>query len=311
MDKNILLLGCGYWGNIWYKTLLKSGHKFSVVEARSDGERNADGIEFYTHIDEVKVTEFTHAIVATPASTHVSLFNTLLVDLSPERILIEKPCGTSLEDAEKLGGCYPGYLQLHSPAYRHISENISKIGTPCFYKSIRASMGPRVRTDGSIVEDYLVHDLYIFMSLFGQKDIRVVSKNFIKRLKHHQLDTVFAQLYSPGSHVFADMFSSWWYPYKERRVIISGDRGTFMWIDDNLYFTDTRYEQGEGQDSFGNFKDHLIQSSEQKIELGSKTTVESELETFLNDNYDPSYHALLKPTWKLMRDIHAYTPFTY
>lgn len=312
MEKNILLCGCGYWGKNWYKTLLKEGHRFSVVEARSDGERNSDGIEFYAHIDEVNQKEFTHAIIATPAETHVALFDSLSVSIPPKNILVEKPCGTSLADAEKLEGCYPGYLQFHSPAFQNIIDNLDKIGTPCFYKSIRASMGPRLRTDNSIIEDYLVHDLYLYMSLFGSDNVQVISRNFLKRLKHHQLDTVFVQLYNSNTKVFADMFSSWWYPYKERRVIISGDKGTFMWIDDNLYFTESRCEQGEGKDSFGNHGDHLIQSPENKINLGTQTALESELTAFLFESpHTDGLQSLLNPTWKLMRDIHTYTPFTY
>ena len=82
--------------------------------------------------------------------------------------MVEKPCSIHLSHAYEMQDCYPGYLQLHSPAYQYIKNHIGDIGDPQLYRSTRASMGPRVRTDLSIVEDYMVHDIYLFMDRLNQ-----------------------------------------------------------------------------------------------------------------------------------------------
>lgn len=305
MDNNILLVGCGYWGKIWYKTLLKQGHRFSVVDPALPSEIDENGIDHYTWDDlSLHLKHFTHAIVATPAETHVSVFNALKGTIAPECILVEKPCGTSVRDSQKLDGCFPGYLQIHSPAYQYLKANLHKVGNPWLYKSIRASMGPRVRSDVTIVEDYLVHDLYLFADLFGSA-IQVLNSQFMHRLScANSSDTVFTQLRAAGSDVLADMFSSWWYPHKERKIIVSGDRGSFIWVNDDLFFTETRYDKGVGKDKYGNSTDHLVEAREEKITLSNKTCVELELEDFLNENpvVNPN---LVKETWNLMERVKS------
>lgn len=312
-ETNILLFGKGYWGKVWYNTLLKSGHRFSVVDPTFTQSEDENGIRTYRDVKEVFLKFFTHAIVATPANTHVDLFRTLVGELSPAHILIEKPCGTSFTEAEKLVGCYPGYLQLHTPAFEYIREHLGAIGQPHLYKSIRASMGPRVRTDCSIVEDYLVHDLYIFSALFGSAlaTTQVISKQTMRRLSYAGPDTIFLQLHSPDCHVLADMFSSWWYPIKERRVIITGTAGSFLWINDDLYFNESRYVHGAGTDNYGNYGDHLIVHPDKKIDLGTKTAVECELDNFLFQKNAVHMSDLLYRTWMLIRDIQYYSKFSY
>jgi predicted dehydrogenase len=308
-DKNILLFGKGYWGKNWYKTIREAGYNFSVVDPTFTETFDENNVDTYSNVKQVRLKDFTHAIIATPAETHVGIVKEISYDILPPRILVEKPCGTSYIDAEYLQGCYPGFLQLHSPAYDHIQKNIGAIGEPCFYKSIRASMGPRVRTDCTIVEDYLIHDLYLFMDMFGANHVEVVNSRTLKRLKHAQNDTIFLQLFDKFHNVFADMFSSWWYPVKERRIVISGSDGAYLWVNDDLFFTDSRYyTEGEGKDAFGNLGDHLIVGEEQKIELPKRSALQCELDNFLRGKrIGPSTYDV----WKLIRKIRNYTPYKF
>ena len=125
---------------------------------------------------------------------------------------------------------------------------------------------------------------------------------------YNQPDTIFAQLYNVETHIYADLFSSWWYPLKERRVIIVGNKGAFMWIDDNLSFTKTHYEKKEGHDKYGNFGNHLVESPEEKIALDiNNTPLELQLGDFLSHG-SPHLGHLMMRTWSVMNKITTYTP---
>jgi len=305
MNENIILIGMGYWGKKWYATIFGK-HKFSVIEPNLNSGIDKNGIYIFRSLDEVNINTFTHAIIATPAENHLEIFKILSKTLSMSNILVEKPCGNHWLEAQEFDNCYPGYIQLHSSAFSYIYHNIKNIGNPHIYKSIRASMGPRIRKT-SIIEDYLIHDLYLFMSLFQPyENIQIVSRQLTRRLSNAGNDTIFLTLYNPDVHIIGDMFSSWWYPIKERRIIIIGDKGAFIWINDDLYFTDTRYEDIKGIDEFGNIGHKLIQSEEKKINLGDKTALEYQMDNFLNGNYDKNY-LYIKPVWELIQKINIHT----
>lgn len=311
IEKNVLLIGKGYWGKNWYSTLMNSNVKFQVLDKNIAPGIDQNGIPYYDSLNQIDLRHFTHAIICTPAHDHVSLFEKLSKIIPEPYILIEKPCGSHWIDASKLERCFPGYLQLHSPAFTYIKENMNRIGTPHLYKSIRASMGPKTRIGGTIVEDYLVHDLYLFVSLFQPfSDIQIVSRTFTRRLKDVGPDSVFVTLYSPTVHVLGDMFSSWWYPTKERRVIIMGDKGSFIWINDELYFNASHYEPIDGVDEFGNYGNKLVQGMDEKIDLGKKTVLECELENFLSGRFAGSC-LYIKPVWNLIRDITLHTKYRF
>lgn len=308
----VLLIGKGYWGKNWYNTLLKKNIAFGVVEPKLEDGADQNGIPIFKTLEEVDVPHYTHAIVATHAGQHVSVFDHLVKrGMMPDRILVEKPCGSSWMDSEQLGGCYPGYIQLHSEAFKHISHNIKQIGTPHLYKSIRASMGPRIRTDCSVIADYMIHDLYLFVVLFQPfHGIQLVSKQVMNRLAGNGNDTAFINLYNPDVHILADMFASWWYPFKERRVIISGDKGSFIWINDELYFNESRYEPINGIDSYGNFCHKLINVSDTRIELPNNTAMENELDALLTGRFSGS-RIYIEPVWNLIKTIEWHTRYRY
>ncbi len=308
----VLLIGKGYWGKNWYNTLINNNIRFAIVEPKLDDGIDNNGIAIYKSLEGVDLSHYTHAIVATNEGKHLHIYNYLTSrKMIPEHVLVEKPCGSHWTEAEQLRECFPGYIYLHSEAFSYIRSNIKRIGTPHLYKSIRASMGPRIRTNCSVVADYMIHDLYLFIALFEPfNDIQIVSKLAMNRLSLHGNDTVFVNLYNPEVHVVADMFSSWWYPRKERTVIIQGDKGAFVWINDELYFNDSRYESIAGVDEYGNLGYKLLNALDTKIELPNKTPMDNELEDFLTGRYAGS-RRFIEPVWNLVKEIEWHTRYRY
>ena len=255
----ILLIGCGYWGKNWYKTIMNS--KYELVGVVDPSPLIDIDVPLFDDIEKVNI-EYTHIIVATNAKLHKDLAK---LDINPKNILIEKPCGTSIDDAYLLRETFPGYIFLYSDEYNYIKKNLSKIGKPLYWKSIRASMGPRVRSDVSIIEDYLIHDLYMFLDLFGTSfisDVKV-SNEFKPPIKSSSCNL---SLFT-NDGIRGDFYSSWIYPDKERKIVIVGDEGSFIWEGEILYYDSTNWIGDKVEEGYREIIEPLVFKSNLELEL--------------------------------------------
>lgn len=316
---NLFLIGAGYWGKNWYKTASK--YPIKIIESNRVheaiyGDVSLNKTPVYATIDEALDKQSKYQldlendkfIVSTPASTHFDLFNTLTkkYKVPAKNILVEKPCGTSLAEIDKMKGVIPGFIFLFDPKYQYIKSHLHLIGTPFSFRSVRASMGPRIRTDVSIVEDYLIHDLYIYLDLFKERygiDDVEFRELFSSPIKNGEVDV---KLGSTDRDFEARFMSSWWYPKKERSIIIVGDKGAFLWENDKLLFFDGYYQRKLNyRDPQGNIDYHLHEG--QYIEIQPKETrsnLELELEAFSKNQYPFDTDFILLETWKLINDIN-------
>jgi predicted dehydrogenase len=277
----ILLIGCGYWGKNWYNTILSSGYELvGVVDPKPVIEVK---VPLFNSIEEVNI-EYTHVIIATNAELHSKIINQL--NIPQENILVEKPCGVNIKDARLIKNTFPGYIFLYSDEYQYIKNNLSKIGNPQYWKSIRASMGPKVRSDISILEDYMIHDLYIFRDLFGESKVhnKYWGQEFVSPIKNSSL-----HLELKGK-IPGYFYSSWNYPIKERKIIIKGDKGSFIWENDDLYYDNTHYINNE-----------VVKGTCKKIITTLKSNLELELEFFILGN-KPNTNIL--DIWSLINIIN-------
>jgi len=277
----ILLVGCGYWGKNWYKTIKNS--KYTLVGVVDPSPVIDVDIPLFNDINDVNI-EYTHVILAVNAKLHSKIIKQL--NTPQENILIEKPCGVNIKDAESIKNAFPGYIFLYSDEYQYIKNNLGKIGKPQYWKSIRASMGPKVRSDVSILEDYMIHDLYIFRDLFGECEVhnKHWDKEFAPPIQNSSL-----HLELKGK-IPGYFYSSWNYPIKERKIIIKGDKGSFIWENDELYFDSTHYVGNE-----------VINGNLEKIDSTFQSNLDIELEFFILGD-KPNVNIL--DIWSLMNVIN-------
>ncbi len=271
----ILLIGCGYWGKNWYNTIISSEYELvGVVDPNP--VINVD-VPLFNNIEEVNI-DYTHVIIATNAESHFDLKNKL--KCSDKNILVEKPCGT-LETRDQLINCFPGYIFLSSPQFKYIKSilNENKLGNIIYSRFERASMGPRIRTDVSIIEDYAIHDLYLFQALFEYDDIEILNKNLLNSFDSKiKSDTVFLTV-KHNDHI-STFFSSWRYPLKTRKIEIIGEKGSLVWNSEEVYLYLTHYNKIEGIDKNRNVGYDLIDIPEQRVLLHESS---SNLNLQLND----------------------------
>jgi predicted dehydrogenase len=273
----ILLIGCGYWGKNWYKTILSSSYELvGVVDPNPVIEVN---VPLFKNIEEVNI-EYTHAIIATNAELHSNLKSQL--DIPDLNILIEKPCGISNRD--EFTNCFPGYIFLSSPQFKFIKSVLDKkeLGEIIYSRFERASMGPRIRTDVSIIEDYAIHDLYLYQALFEPEETNIIGGHILNSFNNLiQPDTLFLDVIS-DKHV-TTFFSSWRYPNKTRKIEIIGEKGSIIWENDNVYLNSSCYQPIDGLDENRNVGYNLIVESPKEINLNlSISNLHLQLDDFIN-----------------------------
>jgi len=273
----VLLVGCGYWGKNWYNTILNSPHELvGIVDPNPVIEVK---VPLFESISDVNI-EYTHAIIATNAELHLNLRNQL--QCPDSNILIEKPCGVDVHRPQ-LEGCFPGFIFLSSPQYKHIKQmlNENALGKIIYSKFERASMGPRIRTDVSIIEDYAIHDLYLYLALFEPKQINQINGHLLKSFgKEIQPDTLFLNVKS-DEHV-TTFFSSWRHYNKVRKIEIIGEKGSIIWEDDKVILSLSCYKEIDGYDLFRNKGYSLVTTSPTEVELKSyPSNLHLQLEDFI------------------------------
>lgn len=293
----ILLVGCGYWGKNWYNTILSSEYELiGVVDPNPTIEVK---VPLFNSIKDVNI-DYTHAIIATNAESHFDLKNQL--KCSNENILIEKPCGT-YEIRDQLLECFPGYVFLSSPQFKYIKSilNENKLGDIKYSRFERASMGPRIRTDVSIIEDYAIHDLYIYQALFEYNNIEILNKSLLNSFNSHiKSDTVFLTL-KYDNHI-STFFSSWRYPIKTRKIEIIGEKGSIVWNNESIHLYLTHYNKIEGIDKNRNIGYELIEFPEQKISFdNSLSNLNLQLKDFMLKNNRSN---IFKNTNKIINNLN-------
>jgi predicted dehydrogenase len=324
-NAKVLLIGYGYWGQIWYKTLMKAKVLAGVVDAIFEKQLSQPGEHgiAYTNLDGKigcsgttclrEFGDFTHVIIATPANTHLSIYRELKekFNLDDNKILVEKPVGTSYEEANQMRFCHHGFVWLYDEMYEIFKERKNSLGKLLSYKTIRASMGPRIRTDISILEDYLFHDLYLYFDVFD------VSAQDIPRVNSVEYDRYFNEpIKASGINLKLDsyffpmqieMFSSWWHPKKERKITLIGSMGSLIWENDNIFINRSHYEKREVDftDKHQNKGYELLLYPLLEMNNKSeKTNLEKQLDNFINSNESNTTQLLMR-TWTLIKLINA------
>lgn len=283
----VVLVGCGYWGKNWYNTLIKipSVEVVAVIDPKPVIEVK-NQYEDLASFD-AACLDYTHAIIAVQAEYHRMYVKYFKAKLGGEKVLVEKPCGLLTEPREHYYDCYPGYLFLSTPHYKRVKSMIKEkmLGKILYSQFWRASMGPRIRGDVSIIEDYMIHDLYIYQDLFQHRSKELnVTVDAKKQLGEEiKPSTATVKIVSSKDGHEATFFSSWLYPTKERKIVIVGTEGSIIWEGDKLYFTRSHYSKIEGSDRYGNrgweLKEYPINdiTPEEK-----RSTLELEFEDFIN-----------------------------
>jgi len=218
------IIGYGYWGKILHNNIMD---KFPGVVLH-DPHIGLDNIK--------EIYSCTHVFVATPATTHVEIVDSLLnrgINVFCEKPLcLDKPsvCCLYSEASRSDSVLFVDWTFTFNDAINHIKSlyDDGKLGSIRSVSMNRMNSGPE-RHDTSAKWDLSSHDVSIIQYLFGDIPISVTWKEKKRNDKSFQNDTCIGILDYGTYDVI--LHSSWEYSRKDRRCVFEFDAGILIWDD--------------------------------------------------------------------------------
>ena len=176
MNKNICVVGAGYWGKNHIRTLDRLNALKGIVEQDNTILKpflnEYPDVNLHLNIEDALNNNYDGFTVATPANTHFEIAKAIINAGKP--ILIEKPMTLSVNEAEELVAladknkinAMVGHVLLFHPAVKKIKSMIDngEVGDLQYMYSNRLNLG-KVRTEENVFWSLAPHDIAIFQYL--------------------------------------------------------------------------------------------------------------------------------------------------
>ena len=229
----IALIGCGYWGKNYVKTLQNNAYlelKY-VFDINNPSITLPQNIIFTQNLNDIlNDSEVEGVIIAIPTKKIFEVAKKCLE--AGKNVLMEKPMTDSSQKANELIEIANrnnrilmiGHIFVYHPAIKKLKEIIEKgeLGKILYAYSARIAPGP-VRNSEEIdaLWDLAPHDLSIFNYLFGKQysDLRAFSNNFLRK---DIIDS--ASVTMKFGDIPVEIHVRWWDSEKIRKITIIGER---------------------------------------------------------------------------------------
>jgi len=244
MERNIAVVGCGYWGKNLVRNFAELGALHTVCDAEpkvleqlASRYPQVNAETEYRRVlsnDEIK-----GVVIASPAALHYSMAKEAL--LEGKDTFVEKPLALKVEEGRELVALAKekgkilmvGHLLEYHPAVGKLKEIIDRgeLGKIQYIYSNRLNLG-RFRTEENILWSFAPHDISVILLLLGGETPYEVSAHGGYYL-HQNVADVTVSTMSFRSGVRAHIFVSWLHPYKEQKLVVVGDRKMAEFNDTN------------------------------------------------------------------------------
>ena len=242
MNKNIAVIGCGYWG----KNLVRNFYELDSLNTICDVDEEKIKTLFkkypslnvtYDYRQVLKNPEIRAVVIATHAVSHYQLAKDAL--LSEKDVFVEKPIALNYEDGEELVSLAKekgkilmvGHILEYHPAVVKVKEMVNRgeLGNIKYIYSNRLNLG-KFRNEENILWSFAPHDISIILDLLEEMPLQI-SSHGANYLDPNITDVTVTNMTFP-SGVKAHMFVSWLHPYKEQKLVVIG--GKKMALFDNV-----------------------------------------------------------------------------
>lgn len=234
----IAVVGCGNWG----KNLIRVYHELGALKGVCDADptkvahfQTTLGIPGYDY-DSLLASDIDAVAIATPSVTHFDLARRAL--LAKKHVFIEKPITHHPEQVEQLQQLanqqglrlmvghllqyHPGYLKLKALYHEGALGELQSV------HATRFNFG-KFPTEQNVLWDYAPHDVSMILGLMQTLPTKVMATKE-NPLSHTTADTTTIHLHFPNNKK-ARVISSWVYPFKEQKLIVTGSQAIAM-LDD-------------------------------------------------------------------------------
>jgi|SRR6478609_2690467 len=230
---SILLIGCGYWGRNWAKTLNAIGELGAICEPspvlQEQIKSNYPDVAVYAKLDDaLKHSGIEGCVIATPVPTHSIVAQQCL--LADKHVLVEKPLTLYSIEAEELVELAEsrnlvlavGHVLMYHPALLALQNLIrsGELGEILAVQCTRVNLG-KIRNEENVWWSLAPHDISI-VSLLLEEPLIPVSASRQNLLRRPEIaDTVSASFTTPSGRE-ASVRVSWLSPVKQHETIVIG-----------------------------------------------------------------------------------------
>ena len=230
------LIGLGMMGRHHARVLdsLPGVDLVAFADPRGDVHGAAGGRTVAADVESVVRAGIDYCVVAVPTALHESVATVLAEARVPT--LIEKPLAMDLDSARRLVELYRstgtlgavGHVERYNPALREARRRLTEGHLGDLYQVVTRRQGPFPRRVGDIgvVMDLGTHDIDL-TEWVSRQDIVSVSARMTHQSgrAHEDLVAVLGQL---RSGVITSHLVNWLSPFKERLVVLTGTKGSFV-----------------------------------------------------------------------------------
>lgn len=291
------VIGYGYWGPHLVRNfrLIPEVEEVLVcdqsVTRRRVAEQANPGIRtFESFSDLIEGTNLDAVAIATPSHSHFDLVRQALA--SGLHVLVEKPITTDSGQAEELEKIAEevnkilmvDHTFLYSDSISYMKEAIDagRIGKVRSIDSVRVNLGI-FQPDVSVAWDLAIHDLAIICHLLGETPIRVSGTGSTHNSSRHPSTSYITLFFESGA--VAHVHVSWTSPLKVRRIMVEGEKGSFIFDDtlpdEKVKIYDAQVDvasDGEGSSLLLNYRLGDVTSPR----LAGRETLKTELAHFIS-----------------------------
>lgn len=233
MDKNIAVIGCGYWGENLVRNFAELGALHTIcdsnIEALDRLEAFYPGINREESLESVLASkEIKGIVISSPAALHYSMAKQAL--LAGKDVFVEKPLTLTSAEAQELVKIsaerklvmMSGHLMLYHPTVQTLKGFIQsgELGEIYYLYSTRVNLG-QIRRDENALWRLAPHDIAMFIYLLEESPV-VVSAQGSSYLQPNFVDIVFVTL--RFGRILAHVHASWLDPHKIRQLTVIGSK---------------------------------------------------------------------------------------
>ena len=247
----VAIIGLGMMGANHARVLsnLEGVELVAVADPQGDAKKVLPQIKILNSVDEVIKLGVDYCVISAPTAFH----EVIALQLIANRIhfLVEKPIADSYASAVKIRDAAKsanvigavGHIERFNSALQEARKRVlaGELGTIYQVATRRQGPFPSRISDVGVVKDLATHDIDLTSWITGKKYLQVSANAAFRSGREHE-DLISVSGLLEDSIVVSHLVN-WLSPLKERKIIITGEKGTF--VADTLRADLTFYENGK------------------------------------------------------------------
>ena len=247
----VAIIGLGMMGTNHARVLsnLDGVELIAVADPQGDGQKVLTKIKVLKSVDEVVKLGVDYCVISAPTAFHEEIALELISH--GIHFLVEKPITDTYASAVKIRDAAKsakvigavGHIERFNSALQEARKRVlaGELGTIYQVATRRQGPFPSRISDVGVVKDLATHDIDLTSWITGKKYLQVsANAAFRSGRRHEDLISVSGLL---EDSIVVSHLVNWLSPLKERKVIITGEKGTF--VADTLRADLTFYENGK------------------------------------------------------------------